>query len=307
MGAVVSNNAWGTLAVPITAQGTQILVSSGQGDRFPNAVEGVSWFFVTLADQENNIEIVKCTKKMGDTFTIARAMDNTMARAFKAGDRVEVRPCAALFDDKVSQDALQAKLDELKQTIEKSISTSSTRIEEKLTALEEKSLPRSEYESKTDSQNLGISGKYLSKEDAEKTYLKLAGGTITGKLVVNGVGGQESFAVRNGNSNFGSGDVWAKTFHSSSDRMLKEDIVPFEAGEGAKLVDNLTPVWFTWAQDQTADFGVIAQEVEKVLPEAVFEREGRKYVNYSSLVAVAFAAIKDLRDEVKELKRCQKS
>lgn len=307
MGAVVSNNAWGALAVPITPQATQILVSSGQGDRFPNAVEGVSWFFVTLVDQDNNVEIVKCTKKMGDTFTVVRAMDNTMARAFKAGDRVEVRPCAALFDDKVSQDTLTQKLDELKRSIEQSISTSSERIEEKLTALEEKSLPRSEYESKTDSQNTGISDKYLSKEDAEKTYLKLAGGTITGKLVVNGVEGQESFSVRKGNSNFGSGDVWAKTFHSSSDRALKEGIVSFEAGEGVSLVDNLNPVWFTWSQDQTADFGVIAQEVEKVLPEAVFEREGRKFVNYSSLVAVAIAAIKDLREEVKELKECQKS
>ena len=52
-----------------------------------------------------------------------------------------------------------------------------------------------------------------------------------------------------------------------------------------------------------ADFGVIAQDVEQVLPEAVRAREdGYLAVDYEKLCALAFAAIKELQQQVDELK-----
>ena len=50
--------------------------------------------------------------------------------------------------------------------------------------------------------------------------------------------------------------------------------------------------------------GVIAQEVEVVLPEAVSEdNDGIKNVAYGNMVGLLIEAIKELKDEVNELKR----
>jgi hypothetical protein len=52
------------------------------------------------------------------------------------------------------------------------------------------------------------------------------------------------------------------------------------------------------------DIGVIAQEVENVLPEIVTNREnGYKAVKYEKIVPVLIQAIKELKAEIDELKR----
>ena len=48
--------------------------------------------------------------------------------------------------------------------------------------------------------------------------------------------------------------------------------------------------------------GVVAQEVEKVLPEVVSGQEGNKAVAYGNMVALLIEAIKELKAEVEELK-----
>ena len=48
--------------------------------------------------------------------------------------------------------------------------------------------------------------------------------------------------------------------------------------------------------------GVIAQEIEAVLPEAVFDSDGKKSVDYNATIGLLIEAIKELRAEVAELK-----
>jgi hypothetical protein len=56
-------------------------------------------------------------------------------------------------------------------------------------------------------------------------------------------------------------------------------------------------------ENEGHDVGVIAQEVEKVMPEIVTTRDnGYKAVKYEKIVPLLIEAIKELSNEVKELK-----
>ena len=88
----IKNNAFSTLAGSITNVATTLAVQTGHGDRFP-AITGSDWTYITLQDAAGNIEIVKVTARaaLSDTFTVTRAQEGTTARAWSAGDVVELR------------------------------------------------------------------------------------------------------------------------------------------------------------------------------------------------------------------------
>ena len=96
---LVANNAYSTLASTITAASTTISVASGEGDRFPAAATGGDYFYATLIDTSNNLEIIKVTNRSSDTFTVVRAQDGTTAREYSASSRIELRTVAALLED----------------------------------------------------------------------------------------------------------------------------------------------------------------------------------------------------------------
>tara|TARA_B100000212_G_scaffold337655_1_gene312877 strand:+ start:524 stop:1456 length:933 start_codon:yes stop_codon:yes gene_type:complete len=88
-----ANNAHSTLASSITTSATSITVASGQGARFPSLSSG-EYFYATLIDTSNNLEIVKVTARSTDVLTATRAQESTTARAFASGDRIELRVTA---------------------------------------------------------------------------------------------------------------------------------------------------------------------------------------------------------------------
>lgn len=100
--ALVKNNAYSTLAAGISSGATSLSVAVGHGSRFP-AVSGGNFFYATLVDTANTIEIVKVLARAGDVMTVTRGQDGTTASAYLLGDRIELRPTAALFDDKMSK------------------------------------------------------------------------------------------------------------------------------------------------------------------------------------------------------------
>jgi len=89
-----TNNGHSTLAASVATGDTSITVASGHGARFPS-LSGSAYFFATLIDASNNLEIVKCTGRSSDVLTITRAQESTTARAFAIGDRIELRVTAA--------------------------------------------------------------------------------------------------------------------------------------------------------------------------------------------------------------------
>lgn len=94
MVALFTNNAFSTLNAGITDSATSITLASGEGALFP-APTGSGYFYATLVDTSNNLEIVKCTSRSTDVLTVVRAQESTSARAFSAADRIELRLTAA--------------------------------------------------------------------------------------------------------------------------------------------------------------------------------------------------------------------
>ena len=94
----LTNNAFGTLAASITSSGTSITLTTGQGARFPT-LGASDYFYATLVDTSNNLEIVKCTARSTDVLTVVRAQESTTGRAYSTGDRIEIRLTAQTFLD----------------------------------------------------------------------------------------------------------------------------------------------------------------------------------------------------------------
>ena len=103
MTAQFKNNVTATLAASISSTTTIIIVSSGQGAYFP-LPSGGSYFYATLYDASNNIEIVKCTARTGDALTVLRGVDNSVANSYNAGDKVVMRVVAAALSNFAQQD-----------------------------------------------------------------------------------------------------------------------------------------------------------------------------------------------------------
>jgi hypothetical protein len=103
-----------------------------------------------------------------------------------------------------------------------------------------------------------------------------------------------------------SGDIVA---YSTSDINFKENIVPIK--NALDKVENISGNEYIWKNEfeyihgfKGNDVGVIAQEIQKVLPEAVREREnGYLGVNYEKIIPLLIQSIKELSAKVKELEK----
>ena len=86
-----TNNAATGMVYPISSSATTLIVNGGSGSLFP-APTGGNYFMLTLISQlTGNMEIVQCTARSGDTFTIVRAQEGTTAQSFAIGDSVQLR------------------------------------------------------------------------------------------------------------------------------------------------------------------------------------------------------------------------
>jgi len=102
------------------------------------------------------------------------------------------------------------------------------------------------------------------------------------------------------------GDVVA---YNSSDIRLKDNV---EVIKGSlDKIEGIRGVEFDWnekspgwAKERGHDVGVIAQEVQKVVPEIVVERKnGYLGVDYKRIVPLLIESVKELRQEVNDLKK----
>lgn len=138
-------------------------------------------------------------------------------------------------------------------------------------------------------------------------YYPKAGGNITGDVSI----GQTLTVVGNAlvQGNIRSfGDV---TAFATSDRRLKDNITLIESP--LEKISKISGVSFNWNDKQSVyqvgekDYGVIAQEIEEVLPELVTTRDnGYKAVRYEKITPLLIEAIKEQQVEINDLKELVK-
>jgi len=134
------------------------------------------------------------------------------------------------------------------------------------------------------------------------TYFTMTGSTSRGWIFKDMTGGVGVASISSAGTAHFNGDVVASC---SSDERLKDNKKNIE--NALEKVESLNGVEFDWNDKQDIyeghDIGVIAQEVEKIAPEIVNTRDnGYKAVKYEKLVPLLIEAIKELSNEIKELK-----
>ena len=118
------------------------------------------------------------------------------------------------------------------------------------------------------------------------------------------VNGSVEFRMEADGDFHADGDVIAYSTTTASDENLKENIVTIT--DAVEKVEALKGVTFKWKKNDLVSAGVIAQDVEKVLPEVVKtvgDLDGGEYkaVNYGGLTSILIEAIKDLSARIKVL------
>jgi hypothetical protein len=129
--------------------------------------------------------------------------------------------------------------------------------------------------------------------------LKLSGLNL---LFHSGASATESMRIASTGAATFTGDVNAPNFNTTSDATLKTNVETLTGSLDA--VQALRGVSFDWIDNGGSEIGVIAQEVEAVLPALVNTNDqGIKTVKYGNMVAVLIEAVKELKAEIEELKK----
>ena len=135
---------------------------------------------------------------------------------------------------------------------------------------------------------------YLYLDGASQYYTDFKNGTAT------------EFRLTSSGTFHAEGDVVAYSSSTNSDEKLKDNI---QVIDGAlEKVLQLNGVTFDWKKDGKSSAGVIAQNVEEVMPTAVKDVETlnedgtHKVVDYNQLSALFIESIKELKEENKLLR-----
>ncbi|WVS23967.1 hypothetical protein QkW1_44 [Ralstonia phage QkW1] len=330
----LSNNAVSRLAAELAQGDTQIILTPGDGSMFPTLSPG-DFFQATLVKASGQYECVRATARDADTLTVLRAQENTQALHFASGDRIELRVTAGMFD--LLQQSIDAKLDKAGGAVSGALAVSGAITQAGNPVWHAGNLTPGSYAALA---GASFTGNVVSAPLPAPMAVNDSNGPL--RVQNNGGTGDNNFAgmvflatnqygiklgVRH-DGYFGLGGwsraawswysdpsgnmVAAGNVSAYSDPRLKDDV---ERISGAlALVEQLDGVRFTWngktaliGKPGARDVGVLADQVEAVLPEAVGrsvpdeENGGERWrvVDYTKLVPLLVEAVKELAGIVK--------
>jgi hypothetical protein len=128
--------------------------------------------------------------------------------------------------------------------------------------------------------------------------------TMGGSASLNVLGNNTFSFQQSGNENASldsNGNLTAQNFFSVSDERYKKNISTIT--NAGTLLKQIRGVKFDWLRDGSHDIGVIAQEVYKVMPEAIVSSigSGMLTVAYTKIIPLLIETIKDLQLRVEAL------
>lgn len=101
--------------------------------------------------------------------------------------------------------------------------------------------------------------------------------------------------------------IEVQNVYNSSDARAKTNIQP--SIYGMNIIQQLKPVTYNFINNPTTrsvdakEIGLLAQEVETVLPDIVMtDEDGRKLINYTAIIPILIEAVKSLQQQVDDLK-----
>ena len=311
-----SNAARGELASVMNNSDLIMYITSG-GEKFPTVAAGSgNNFKIAIVDVDGNVELVMCNEHTTDapnTFKLSnRALEGSTSRSYPAGTVVGQRWTAG--DAKYVFDLAGV----VNQTVDYF-----------WTGEHQYTKPMSIWNSGTSGGVDAIALYVISQvpNDSPFGVLRVAGGNSSANSsllnLVNNTGA-ECFNVRaNGSAKLAGQLVTNNGVHTvgnisctgdfygryASDPKLKENFKPIN--NALSIVNKVTGYTFKWKDREPGDdyfrpvedFGFNAAEFQEAFPMAVKPREdGTLTVDYIKAVAIAFQAITELSQEVKELK-----
>jgi hypothetical protein len=123
--------------------------------------------------------------------------------------------------------------------------------------------------------------------------------SVSGNINANGnIVGDGSTNISGINDISAVGVVTATDFNSTSDQKLKTNIQRVE--NAVDKVQQIDGVSFNWIENDKPSMGVIADQVEKVLPELVSNTDP-KTVNYNGLIGLLIEVVKEQQTQINDL------
>lgn len=102
-----------------------------------------------------------------------------------------------------------------------------------------------------------------------------------------------------------TGQLTAVDVNTSSDAKYKENVQPIASA--LDTINSIQGVSFNWKETGQRSYGVIAQDLIKVLPELVHSAERGLTVSYLPLIAILVEAIKEQQQQIDQLKNTKPS
>jgi len=98
-----------------------------------------------------------------------------------------------------------------------------------------------------------------------------------------------------------TGTITAVDLNTTSDAKYKENVEPVSSA--LNIVGDIQGVSFNWKETGSKSYGIIAQELQKILPELVHNTERGLSVSYLPLIAILIEAVKEQQKQIDELKK----
>lgn len=160
-------------------------------------------------------------------------------------------------------------------------------------------------------ESMGVNSNIYTSDGAITTSLASRNVDLNGKnLVFSGSGSVGIGTAPSASAKLDvAGTVKASAIDYNSDERLKQNITEVKASNA--IINKLRPVSYFWNEtgkkkggNAQLQYGLVAQEVEKVLPNIVStDNDGYKSVNYNELIPLLLQSVQEQGKKIEELQR----